>query len=91
VPGHTPGSIVLWRAADRLALTSDCFYSFGISRPMRGEPRVPTEHYNHDTEQARKSMLKVAALEPRAAWPGHFDPLLGEVRPRLERAVERRA
>jgi hydroxyacylglutathione hydrolase len=87
LPGHSPGSIALWRAADRLVLTSDCFYTFGLSWPVRGEPRVPTEHYNYDGAQARRSILKLAALEPAAAWPGHMGPVLGEVRSRLERAA----
>ena len=44
--------------------------------------------YNFDTEQARASMRKLAALEPAAAWPGHAKPLTGDVRSQLERAAE---
>ena len=32
-------------------------------------------------------MRKLAALEPRAAWPGHAEPLTGDVRAQLERAA----
>jgi len=32
-------------------------------------------------------MLKLAALEPAAAWPGHADPVVGDVRGQLERAA----
>jgi hypothetical protein len=28
-----------------------------------------------------------AALDPSAAWPGHLDPLTGDVRAQLERAA----
>ena len=43
--------------------------------------------FNEDTEQARASLRKLAALEPAAAWPGHLDPLTGDVRAQLERAA----
>jgi hydroxyacylglutathione hydrolase len=86
LPGHAPGQIGLWREDDRLALVSDCFYTlemWGRSRP----PHVPDAVYNYDTEQARASILKLAALEPAAAWPGHAKPLTGDVRGQLERAA----
>ena len=37
-------------------------------------PRCPRRLYNFDTEQARASIRKLAALEPAAAWPGHAKP-----------------
>jgi glyoxylase-like metal-dependent hydrolase (beta-lactamase superfamily II)/predicted ester cyclase len=87
LPGHAPGQIGLWRDSDRLALTSDCFYTLDMwGRDC--EPRVPFAAYNYDTEQARASMRKLAALEPAAAWPGHAKPLTGDVRSQLERAAD---
>jgi hydroxyacylglutathione hydrolase len=85
--GHAPGLIGLWRASDRLALTSDCFYTLDPQTGRHGHPRVPHEAFNHDTEQARASIRKLAALEPAAAWPGHAEPLTGDVRGQLERAA----
>ena len=43
--------------------------------------------FNLDTEQARASIRKVAALEPSVAWPGHADAVTGDVRAQLERAA----
>ncbi len=86
LPGHAPGLIALWRESDRLALVSDCFYTldmWGRSCP----PHLPHATYNLDCEQARASILKLAALEPAAAWPGHARPVTGNVRVTLERAV----
>lgn len=86
IPGHAPGQIALWRESDRLALVTDCFYTldmWGRDCP----PHVPSAVYNYDTEQARQSMLKVAALEPAAAWPGHAKPVTGDVRGQLERGA----
>ena len=88
LPGHAPGQIGLWRESDRLALTTDCFYTLNPETGMRGHPRVPHRAFNEDTEQARASIRKLAALEPAAAWPGHADPLTGDVRGQLERAAE---
>ncbi len=87
LPGHAPGQIGLWRESDRLALSSDCFYTLDMWG--RGcEPRVPAAIYNLDTEQARASLRKLAALEPAAAWPGHAKPVTGDVRAQLERAAD---
>ena len=88
LPGHAPGLIGLWRAADRLALVSDCFYTLDPQTGRHGHPRVPHDAFNHDTEQARASIRKLAAMEPAAAWAGHADPLTGDVRAQLERAAD---
>jgi len=87
IPGHAPGQIALWRESDRLALSSDCFYTLDIWG-RDSEPHLPFPVYNYDTEQARASMLKLAALEPAAAWPGHAKPLTGDVAGQLRRAAE---
>jgi glyoxylase-like metal-dependent hydrolase (beta-lactamase superfamily II)/predicted ester cyclase len=87
LPGHAPGLIGLWRESDRLALVTDCFYTldlWGRDTP----PRVPESTYNYDTEQARASIRKLAALEPAAAWPGHAKPVTGDVRSQLEHAAD---
>lgn len=87
LPGHAPGLIGLWRESDRLALVSDCFYTtdmWGRHCP----PRVPVRTYNYDTDQARASIRKLAELEPAAAWAGHADPVVGDVRGQLLRAAD---
>lgn len=87
LPGHAPGLIGLFRESDRLALTSDCFYVIDPETSRKVPPGPPHDAFNDDTEQARASMRKLAALDPSAAWPGHADPLTGDVRGRLERAA----
>lgn len=87
LPGHAPGLIALWRESDRLALTTDCFYT--VDMWGRGSaPHLPEATYNFDTDEARASMRKLAALEPAAAWPGHAKPVTGDVRGQLERAAD---
>jgi glyoxylase-like metal-dependent hydrolase (beta-lactamase superfamily II)/predicted ester cyclase len=87
LPGHAPGQIGLWRESDRLALCSDCVYTIDMwGRDCA--PQLPAATYNYDTEQARASVRKLAALEPAAVWPGHAKPITGDVRSQLERAAE---
>lgn len=85
--GHAPGLIGLWRAADRVALVSDCVYvTTLLGRPT--EARVPHEAYNLDPAAARASILRLAALDPLVVAPGHLGPLRGpSVRAQLERAA----
>jgi glyoxylase-like metal-dependent hydrolase (beta-lactamase superfamily II) len=87
LPGHAPGLIGLWRASDRLALVSDCFYTLDPQTGLHGRPRLPHRAFNYDTEQARASIRKLAALAPAAAWAGHADPLGGDVAAQLEHAA----
>ncbi|MFL5844753.1 MAG: ester cyclase [Solirubrobacteraceae bacterium] len=87
LPGHAPGLIALYRESDRLALTTDCFYTLDEwSRDC--DPHVPMAVYNLDTEQAKASIRKLAALEPAACWPGHANAVAGtDVRAALEKAA----
>ena len=87
LPGHAPGLIGLWRESDRLALVSDCFYTLDPQTGIKGKARVPHAAFNWDTEQARASIRKLAAMEPAAAWSGHAEPLRGDVRGQLETAA----
>jgi len=87
LPGHAPGLIGLWRESDRLAIASDCFYTLDPQTGLKGKARVPHAAFNWDTEQARASMRKLAALEPLTAWAGHTEPLRGDVRGQLETAA----
>jgi glyoxylase-like metal-dependent hydrolase (beta-lactamase superfamily II) len=89
LPGHAPGQIALYRELDGVALTTDAFYvinDFGRDCP----PRLPMEAYNYDTEQARESLGKLAALDPSMCLPGHGNVLRGDVRAQLERAAASR-
>ena len=76
LPGHAPGLIGLWRARDRVALVSDCFYMIDMhGRPQL--PTVPVDPYNLDTAQAKRSIAKLAAMRPAVVFPGHLGPLTG--------------
>jgi hydroxyacylglutathione hydrolase len=101
-PGHAYGLIGLWRERDGLALVSDTVYFIDsihlrrreeIDEPnLKGfEPSVAHPAWNHDTERARQSVRKLAALRPRAVWAGHAEALEGDpgaVSERLEAGSE---
>ena len=87
LPGHAPGLIGLFRDSDRLALVSDCFYTVDPQTGIKGAARVPLAAFNMDTEQARASIRKLAAMSPSAAWAGHADPVRGDVVAQLEHAA----
>jgi glyoxylase-like metal-dependent hydrolase (beta-lactamase superfamily II) len=87
LPGHAPGLIGLFRESDRLALVSDCFYLLDPQTGIKGAPRLPHPAFNVNTDQARESIRKLAALDPSMACPGHLGPLTGDVRGQLERAA----
>ena len=92
-PGHAPGLIGLWRESDRLALVSDTVYLIDSARLRalpHGEASVPHPAWAHDHQQAKESVRKLAALEPRTVGAGHGEPLRGDdLRGTLERAAEK--
>jgi glyoxylase-like metal-dependent hydrolase (beta-lactamase superfamily II)/predicted ester cyclase len=85
LPGHSPGTIGLWREADRLALTNDCFAMFDVYTGRPAPAGLPHPAFNFSTEQCRASARKLAGLDPATCWPGHHGPLTGDVRGTLER------
>jgi len=87
LPGHAPGLIGLFRESDRLALVSDTLYTLDPQSGRHQAAHVPHPAFNQDTDQARDSIRKLAALDPATVWAGHADPVTGDVRAQLERAA----
>jgi glyoxylase-like metal-dependent hydrolase (beta-lactamase superfamily II)/predicted ester cyclase len=87
LPGHAPGLIGLFRDSDRLALVSDCFYTVNPQTGIKGAARLPIAAFTMDTELARASIRKLAAMSPSVAWAGHTDPVRGDVVGQLEHAA----
>lgn len=87
LPGHAPGLIGLFRESDRLALVSDAIYTLDPQTARKEPAHVPHPAFNQDTEQARASIRKLAALHPLTVWAGHADPVTGDVATQLDRAA----
>jgi steroid delta-isomerase-like uncharacterized protein len=87
LPGHAPGLIGLFRESDRLALVSDTLYTVDPQTGRHRPAHVPHPAFTQDTEQARASIRKLAALDPATVWAGHADPVTGDVQAQLDRAA----
>ena len=73
-PGHTPGHLSLWRAADRVLIAGDAVMGM---HPLSGRPdlRLPPRFDQPDPAAVRASARRLAALEPRVVFFGHGLPL----------------
>jgi glyoxylase-like metal-dependent hydrolase (beta-lactamase superfamily II) len=80
-PGHTPGHISLWRAADRVLIAGDALMGMD---PLSGKPdlRLPPRFDQPDPAAVRSSARQLAALEPRVVFFGHGLPMT-DAAPRL--------
>jgi hydroxyacylglutathione hydrolase len=92
-PGHAPGLIGLWRESDRLALVSDVVYLVDSARlkPLpHGEASVPHPAFAWNHQEAKRSLRRLAELEPLVVGAGHERPLRGDgLRVTLEAAAEK--
>jgi glyoxylase-like metal-dependent hydrolase (beta-lactamase superfamily II) len=82
-PGHTPGHIALFREADRTLVAGDAFVgtkqeSAIAALTYRPEIHGPPAYFTPDWVSARRSVERLAALEPERAVTGHGPPLSGE-------------
>ena len=73
-PGHTPGHISLWRAADGVVILGDVA-SHRNPLSLSSGLREPTTLFTRDPRENRRSIHKIAALRPRLVCFGHGPPL----------------
>jgi glyoxylase-like metal-dependent hydrolase (beta-lactamase superfamily II) len=73
-PGHTPGHVSLWRAADRLLIAGDVLMGLA-PRTVRGGLRLPPPFDQPDPAAVRASARRLADLEPRTILFGHGPPM----------------
>lgn len=92
-PGHTPGHVALWRAADRTLITGDAVIStrqesaYAVT-VQKEELHGPPMYYTQDWNEARDSVVRLAALEPELIITGHGAALRGAaMRESLRRLV----
>jgi hydroxyacylglutathione hydrolase len=69
-PGHSPGHVSFWRAADRTLICGDVFFNLRLPAPVEGL-RQPPDLLTTDPAQNRESERKLAALEPATVGFGH--------------------
>ena len=82
-PGHTPGHVSFFRAADRTLLVGDAFCTtkpesfFAANFAQPAELHGPPSYFTSDWHAAGESVRKLAALKPNTVVPGHGKPLAG--------------
>lgn len=90
-PGHTAGHVSLFRDSDRALISGDAFVttkqeSLISSLTQRKEMHGPPAYFTPDWAAARRSVERLAALEPEVAATGHGVPMRGgELRRELHR------
>jgi glyoxylase-like metal-dependent hydrolase (beta-lactamase superfamily II) len=73
-PGHTPGHVVFFREADRLAIAGDVLANMSY---VTGRPglHVPPSFFSADPEENLRSVHRLAELRPNIVCFGHGPPL----------------
>ena len=82
VPGHAPGQLAFFRAADRVLLGADAFatcHHDSVPAVLLGRPKISCAGtpFNYDWAAARQSVQTLAALEPLAIGCGHGPVITG--------------
>lgn len=76
VPGHSAGHIAFWRESDRVLIAGDVVNTHHPFTLLRGV-REPLDAFTPDPAQNRRSIKRIAALEPELLLVGHGPPVRG--------------
>ncbi len=85
-PGHAPGEVIFWRESDRVAICGDVIRNISFLT-LRNRLDEPPEDLTPDPAQNRRSIRKLADLNPTLILPGHGPPVTDMAR--FERFVSR--
>jgi hydroxyacylglutathione hydrolase len=69
-PGHSPGEVIFFRDSDRVAICGDVIRNMSYVTTLAGV-RQPPDELTPDPAENRRSIRKLAALEPSLILPGH--------------------
>ena len=73
-PGHAAGHIALWRESDRVMIAGDIVNTMHPFLMKRGI-REPLDTFTPDVPENRRSIKRIAELEPSLLLVGHGPPL----------------
>jgi glyoxylase-like metal-dependent hydrolase (beta-lactamase superfamily II) len=73
-PGHTPGHIILFRDEDRVAIVGDVLTGMNMATAWPGL-HEPPGFFCADAAENRRSIRRLAELEPRLLCFGHGPPV----------------
>ena len=69
-PGHAPGEVIFFRDSDRVAICGDVVRNMSFLTGLPGI-RQPPDEMTYDPPENRRSIHKLATLEPSLILPGH--------------------
>jgi glyoxylase-like metal-dependent hydrolase (beta-lactamase superfamily II) len=75
-PGHSAGHVVFWRESDRVLIAGDVVNTMHPFTMKRGL-REPLDTFTPDPAENRRSIRRIAELEPSLLLVGHGPPVRG--------------
>ncbi|ULO05750.1 MBL fold metallo-hydrolase [Paenibacillus sp. 19GGS1-52] len=81
-PGHSPGHISLFRAADKVMIAGDAFITVkqeSVFAVLTQQQAVhgPPAYFTTDWDEAEQSVRQLALLDPKVVLTGHGAPMSG--------------
>lgn len=73
-PGHSPGHVSFWRERDGVLICGDVINNMHLLTTVPGVRQPPTA-FTPDPVENRRSIRRLAELEPRLVLVGHGPPL----------------
>ena len=73
-PGHAPGEVIFFRDSDRVAICGDVIRNISYVS-LRSRLAEPPDELTTDPPENRRSIRKLAALNPSLILPGHGPPV----------------
>jgi hydroxyacylglutathione hydrolase len=73
-PGHSAGHVVFWRESDRVLIAGDVVNTMHPFTMKRGV-REPLDTFTPDVAENRRSIKRIAELEPSLLLVGHGPPV----------------
>jgi hydroxyacylglutathione hydrolase len=73
-PGHSRGEVIFFRESDRVAICGDVIRNMSYATGLPGI-KEPPDIFTTDPVENRRSIRKLAALEPSLILPGHGPPV----------------
>ncbi len=69
-PGHSPGELIFFRESDRVAICGDVIRNMSYATGLPGI-KEPPDVFTYDPGENRRSIRKLADLNPTLILPGH--------------------
>lgn len=69
-PGHAPGEVIYFRDSDRVAICGDVIRNMSYVTGLPGIGQPP-DRFTYDPAENRRSIRKLADLDPSVILPGH--------------------